>query len=74
MDSRSVPRIALTDRPGFLGVAQQNLWVPTAYRMIDAVAVTLESFYKPELHAARNHGCEPFAKTLACGAIIPETG
>jgi hypothetical protein len=57
-----------------LGVAQQNLWVPTDCWIVDDVAVMLESFYKPELDAAHNVRCGPAGQPLACGVIIPEIG
>jgi hypothetical protein len=40
--------------------------------MIVAVAVTLESFYKPELDAAHNHRCNPPGQPPAEGAILPQ--
>jgi hypothetical protein len=42
--------------------------------MIDAVAVMIENFYKPELDAAHNHSAGQQAGPSACGVIIPETG
>jgi hypothetical protein len=39
----------------------------TAYRMVDAVAATLESFYKPELDAAHNLRCGSSGQPSAHG-------
>src|SRR5215471_4079011 len=57
-----------------LGVGQQNSLVRSCRRMIVAVAVTLESFYKPELNAAHNHRCKPPGQPRLKVLYYPKTG
>ena len=55
-------------------VAPRNLWVPPSRGMAAGVAISLESFYKPELDAAHKRHCKSSSPPLADGAIIPHSG